>query len=81
MMNAMQLAGRQIQQRLQGNPMAMLMQMRQSGMSPQQAYEQLMKDAQFVQSVNVAKQQYPNMSFADIARQNGYDIGSMFAGF
>jgi hypothetical protein len=78
MFNPMQMVGRQIQQSLQGNPMAMLMQMKQSGMTPQQAYEQLMKNPQFVQSVNVARQQYPNMSFADIARQNGYDIQAMF---
>lgn len=78
MFNAKQMIGRQIQQSVQGNPMAMLMQMKQSGMTPQQAFEQLMKQPDFVQSVNVARQQYPNMSFADIARQNGYDIQAMF---
>ena len=78
MFNPMKMAQRQIQQSVQGNPMAMLMQMKQSGMTPQQAFEQLMKNPQFVQSVNVARQQYPNMSFADIARQNGYDIQAMF---
>ena len=74
MMNPMQMVRRQVQQSLQGNPMAMLMQMKQSGMSPQQAYEQLMKQPDFVQSVNVARQQYPNMSAQEIARQNGYDV-------
>ena len=81
MFNAKQMIGRQIQQSIQGNPMAMLMQMKQSGMTPQQAFEQLMKQPDFVQSVNVARQQYPNMSFADIARQNGYDIQAMFGNF
>lgn len=80
MLNPMQIAGRQIQQSLQGNPMAMLMQMKQRGMSPQQAFDELMKNPDFVQSVNVARQQYPNMSFAEIARQNGYDIEQYFAG-
>lgn len=82
MINPMQMMGRQIygniQQGMQGNPIGMIMQMKQSGMTPQQAYEQLMKNPQFVQSVNVARQQYPNMSFADIARQNGYDIQAMY---
>lgn len=82
MMNPMQMARRQvmgnIQQSFQGNPMAMLMQMKQSGMTPQQAYEQLMRNPQFVQSVNVARQQYPNMSAQEIARQNGYDVNAMF---
>lgn len=82
MMNPMQMARRQvmgnIQQSFQGNPMAMLMQMKQSGMTPQQAYEQLMRNPQFVQSVNVARQQYPNMSAQEIARQNGYDVNVMF---
>lgn len=82
MMNPMQMMGRQIygniQQGMQGNPIGMIMQMKQSGMTPQQAYEQLMKNPQFVQSVNVARQQYPNMSFADIAKQNGYDIQAMY---
>ena len=80
MINPMQMAKRQVMQGMQDNPMAMLMQMKQSGMTPQQAYEQLMKNPQFVQSVNVARQQYPNMSFMDIARQNGYDIEQYFAG-
>ena len=80
MLNPMQIAGRQIQQSLQGNPMAMLMQMKQRGMSPQQAFDELMKNPDFVQSVNVARQQYPNMSFVEIARQNGYDIEQYFAG-
>ena len=78
MFNPMQMIGNQvranIQQQAQGNPMFMLMQMKQSGMTPQQAYQQLMQNPQFVQSINVAKMQYPNMSFADIARQNGYDL-------
>lgn len=82
MMNPMQMVRRQvmgnIQQSFQGNPMAMLMQMKQSGMTPQQAYEQLMRNPQFVQSVNVARQQYPNMSAQEIARQNGYDVNVMF---
>ena len=82
MMNPMQMARKQImgniQQSFQGNPMAMLMQMKQSGMTPQQAYEQLMRNPQFVQSVNVARQQYPNMSAQEIARQNGYDVNVMF---
>lgn len=81
-MNPMQMVRRQvmgnIQQSFQGNPMAMLMQMKQSGMTPQQAYEQLMRNPQFVQSVNVARQQYPNMSAQEIARQNGYDVNVMF---
>lgn len=85
MYNPMQMIGRQvaqnIHQNIQGNPVAMLMQMKQSGMSPQQAYDQLMKNPQFVQSVNVARQQYPNMSFAEIARQNGYDIQAMMGNF
>jgi hypothetical protein len=80
MFNAKQMIGRQIQQSVQGNPMAMLMQMKQSGMTPQQAFEQLMKQPDFVQSVNVARQQYPNKSFVEIARQNGYDIEQYFAG-
>jgi hypothetical protein len=80
MLNPMQIAGRQIQQSLQGNPMAMLMQMKQRGMSPQQAFDELMKNPDFVQSVNVARQQYPNMSFVEIARKNGYDLEQYFAG-
>ena len=84
MFNPMQMVGRQIagsiQQNLQGNPMAMLMQMKQSGMTPQQAYEHLMKNPQFVQSVNVARQQYPNKSFVEIARENGFEIDKYFAG-
>jgi hypothetical protein len=49
-------------------------------MSPQQAFDELMKNPDFVQSVNVARQQYPNMSFVEIARQNGYDLEQYFAG-
>lgn len=83
-MNPMQMVGRQIQnnirQSVQGNPIAMLMQMKQSGMTPQQAYEQLMKQPDFVQSVNVARQQYPNKSFVEIARDNGFEIDKYFAG-
>lgn len=79
MMNPMQMIGRQVMGNIvQGNPIAMLMQMKQSGMTPQQAYEQLMRNPQFVQSVNVARQQYPNLSAQEIARQNGYDVQSMF---
>lgn len=79
MMNPMQIIGRQVMGNImQGNPIAMLMQMKQSGMTPQQAYEQLMRNPQFVQSVNVARQQYPNLSAQEIARQNGYDVQSMF---
>lgn len=85
MFNPMQMVGRQIagniQQNLQGNPMAMLMQMKQSGMTPQQAYEHLMKNPQFVQSVNVARQQYPNTSYTDIAMKNGYDVRAMLSEF
>jgi hypothetical protein len=79
MINPMQMIGRQVMGNIvQGNPIAMLMQMKQSGMTPQQAYEQLMRNPQFVQSVNVARQQYPNLSAQEIARQNGYDVQSMF---
>lgn len=79
MMNPMQMIGRQVMGNIaQDNPIAMLMQMKQSGMTPQQAYEQLMRNPQFVQSVNVARQQYPNLSAQEIARQNGYDVQSMF---
>lgn len=79
MMNPMQMIGRQVMGNIvQGNPIAMLMQMKQSGMTPQQAYEQLMRNPQFVQSVNVARQQYPNLSAQEIARQNGYDVQSIF---
>lgn len=79
MINPMQMFGRQVMGNIvQGNPIAMLMQMKQSGMTPQQAYEQLMRNPQFVQSVNVARQQYPNLSAQEIARQNGYDVQSMF---
>lgn len=79
MMNPMQMIGRQVMGNIvQDNPIAMLMQMKQSGMTPQQAYEQLMRNPQFVQSVNVARQQYPNLSAREIARQNGYDVQSMF---
>lgn len=79
MMNPMQMIGRQVMGNIvQDNPIAMLMQMKQSGMTPQQAYEQLMRNPQFVQSVNVARQQYPNLSAQEIARQNGYDVQSIF---
>jgi hypothetical protein len=79
MINPMQMIGRQVMGNIvQGNPIAMLMHMKQSGMTPQQAYEQLMRNPQFVQSVNVARQQYPNLSAQEIARQNGYDVQSMF---
>lgn len=79
MINPMQMIGRQVMGNIvQGNPIAMLMQMKQSGMTPQQAYEQLMRNPQFVQSVNVARQQYPNLSAQEIARQNGYDVQSIF---
>lgn len=82
MFNPMNMIGNQIagsiQQNFVGNPMTMLMQMKQRGMSPQQAYEELMKNPQFVQSVNVARQQYPNMSFVEIAKQHGYDIHNVF---
>lgn len=79
MINPMQMIGRQVMGNIvQDNPIAMLMQMKQSGMTPQQAYEQLMRSPQFVQSVNVARQQYPNLSAQEIARQNGYDVQSMF---
>ena len=80
MFNAKQMIGRQIQQSVQGNPMAMLMQMKQSGMTPQQAYEQLMKQPDFVQSVNVARQQYPNKTFREIAFDNGWDIEKYMTG-
>lgn len=80
MFNPKEMIGRQIQQSVQGNPMAMLMQMKQSGMTPQQAFEQLMKQPDFVQSVNVARQQYPNMSFREIAFENGYDIEKYLTG-
>lgn len=75
MFNPMQMAGRQIMANMQpNNPLMMLAQMRASGMTPQQAYERLMQNPQIVQSVNLARRQYPNMSFADIAKQNGIDV-------
>lgn len=77
--NMMNQMGRQMQGNIQNqmpSPYREIMMLKNQGFTPQQAYDYLMKDAQFVQSVNVARQQYPDTSFNDIAKNNGFDINN-----
>lgn len=71
----MQGQGQPVQQQAQ-NPMDILRQMKAQGMSVEQAYQQIMRDPQIAQSINMAKQKYPNMTYAEIAQKNGYDMNN-----
>ena len=72
-----QMQGREqpMQQQAQ-NPLDILKQMKAQGMSVEQAYQQLMQNPQIAQSVNMARQKYPNMTYAEIAQKNGYDMNN-----
>lgn len=84
MFNAKEMIGRQIQnnirQGMQGDPLAMMWEMKRRGLTPQQAYEQFAKDPNFVQSTNIARQQHPNKTFREIAFENGYDLEGCYSG-
>ena len=69
----MQGRGQLMQQQTQ-SPMDILRQMKAQGMSVEQAYQQLMQNPQIAQSINKAKQKYPNMTYAEIAQKTGYDM-------
>lgn len=81
---APQLQG--MQQQMQGQrqpiqqqaqlPINILRQMKAQGMSVEQAYQQLMQNPQIEQSINMARQKYPNMTYAEIAQKNGYDMNN-----
>lgn len=67
---------RQPMQQQAQNPIDMLRQMKAQGMSVEQAYQQLMQDPQIAQSISMARQKYPNMTYAEIAQKNGYDMNN-----
>lgn len=75
MQQQMQGQGQPMQQQAQ-NPMDILRQMKAQGMSVEQAYQQIMQNPQIAQSVNMARQKYPNMTYAEIAQKNGYDMNN-----
>lgn len=70
-----QTQGQQAQQKAQ-NPMDILRKMKEQGMTVEQAYQQIMQDPQIAQSIHAARQKYPNMTYAEIAQKNGYDMNN-----
>lgn len=80
MNNVYQNAMNSIAPQLQGmqqqtqNPIDTLRQMKSQGMSVEQAYQQIMQNPQIAQSINMARQKYPNMTYAEMAQKNGYDM-------
>lgn len=56
------------------NAISILQNMRASGMTPNQAYQEIMKNPRIAQSIRFAQQKYPNQSFTQIAQNNGFDV-------